>query len=1071
LKITSFSIKGFGIFTNSKVDETGNGICLFTGQNESGKSTLMRFIRSCLFGMKGQRGSIDEPLNGGSHGGTMDIVLEDGSTQRMILDGRKLFFEDSGPGNIQLEDGPPWISVSRELFDRVFCLGLEDLSKEGSRLLDDRSVRNRLFSASAGLGDISLTEVFSSLSDEMASIIKTRGRSSGTVGDLKHKISEVDSKMLELGDAGKRYSDLQDKKITLEGRIAEISGEIERTRRELNQSKRLENLLGPWNELKGIEESLKFLMAAENFPPSGEQRFLEIKKQKDAFLKEITGKEKFLEKKRIELDSLEINWEVLKMEGEIEKLRDERSAISGLPEENAVLGQKLEGIKKELNGLLEQIANSWETGDLESADLSFNARQEAAKMINDISDIRRERSTCNEMLSKLQREQERSHGIYQDIKNDLLDYGERIPEKKELERDFASIDQLRDVLEESSRTSEKTDHLKQSVSENRKRVEDLISKRGSSKMFIPYPWIAGMVILLCGSIILSFFMPDPLPALLAAGISGFVTAGSFLLNSVQSRNNRKIESELEKEITRLDQRYEELVPELDEYQVRMKKQELQIRDLAGGLGIDSSMLKDEAHLFRLSLKNRFNRLKTISKMVDDLERAHLDLEEKVRFLEEKEQYSQVLEEKMEGMLKCWREWLQAHFLPVDTRPSDLAGMVQNILSAKRVLSSLKDVTAEYERTAMRLHEKNDLLDRLVSRGGLRCGVDDPAVKIDILVSALGVQKDRLRKRDHLQDNIEQLLLDIDAQKENFSRYQKELDELLKTAGCEKEEDFFRLSRDSRDLEELRKNSRHIKSRITGIAGSEEELQKLQEELEDSDPIEIKADIDTCRQKLERLEKIYDEAQKELGATESLIRELSVDKRQSQLIQEREFLLTEASRASRRWMKLALCRSLIEQAMEKYEKERQPEVVELAGRYMRTITGGRYGLLSSFDDHRIVLTDLVHDQKKEEPAWSSGLADQAYICLRLSLAVVLGRMSEPLPIVLDDIHLRFDHERQKGLARVLLEVSRVHQVFFFSCSPAFRQILSGVTPARHSKPPRYFSLTSGKVAEDEVKQNL
>src|SRR6056297_4221500 len=158
------------------------------------------------------------------------------------------------------------------------------------------------------------------------------------------------------------------------------------------------------------------------------------------------------------------------MEGEIEKLRDERSAISGLPEENAVLGQKLEGIKKELNGLVEQIANSWDTDDLESADMSFNARQEAAKMINDISDIRRERSTCNEMISKLQGEQERSHRIYQDIKNELLDYGERIPEKKELEQDFASIDQLRDILEERSRISEKAEYLKESVSENRKRV-------------------------------------------------------------------------------------------------------------------------------------------------------------------------------------------------------------------------------------------------------------------------------------------------------------------------------------------------------------------------------------------------------------------------------------------------------------------------------------------------------------------------------------------------------------------------------------------------------------------------
>lgn len=44
-------------------------------------------------------------------------------------------------------------------------------------------------------------------------------------------------------------------------------------------------------------------------------------------------------------------------------------------------------------------------------------------------------------------------------------------------------------------------------------------------------------------------------------------------------------------------------------------------------------------------------------------------------------------------------------------------------------------------------------------------------------------------------------------------------------------------------------------------------------------------------------------------------------------------------------------------------------------------------------------------------WSSGLGDQVYLALRLRLSRVLRRKVESMPLLLDDVLVRFDIERQ------------------------------------------------------------
>ena len=75
MKIKTLDIYGYGKWVNQKF-EIEDGLQLFYGQNEAGKSTLQSFIRSILFGFQTKRRRINqlnryEPRHGEVYGGRL----------------------------------------------------------------------------------------------------------------------------------------------------------------------------------------------------------------------------------------------------------------------------------------------------------------------------------------------------------------------------------------------------------------------------------------------------------------------------------------------------------------------------------------------------------------------------------------------------------------------------------------------------------------------------------------------------------------------------------------------------------------------------------------------------------------------------------------------------------------------------------------------------------------------------------------------------------------------------------------------------------------------------------------
>jgi len=73
-------------------------------------------------------------------------------------------------------------------------------------------------------------------------------------------------------------------------------------------------------------------------------------------------------------------------------------------------------------------------------------------------------------------------------------------------------------------------------------------------------------------------------------------------------------------------------------------------------------------------------------------------------------------------------------------------------------------------------------------------------------------------------------------------------------------------------------------------------------------------------------------------------------------------------------------------------------------------------------------------------WSTGLADQVYLAMRLAWTQDFAEHAEPLPLILDDVLVTFDPTRQLGAAKVILDIAQRHQIIMFTCQPGVKEIV-------------------------------
>lgn len=347
----------------------------------------------------------------------------------------------------------------------------------------------------------------------------------------------------------------------------------------------------------------------------------------------------------------------------------------------------------------------------------------------------------------------------------------------------------------------------------------------------------------------------------------------------------------------------------------------------------------------------------------------------------------------------WKSWLEARGL-VDWGEDPVA--VRELLAAaqeRRRLAATRDAhlaTATRERTAAEAWVVR-LVDVVKS-------FDDTAGQIPTLTGALELAaraRASLERAHSVRDDRSQLLARIHSFEAEKSAAQVQLEQLQSVLG------------------EIA-NARGLDSADT-LAQLEDKSALIEEELAE-------------------VRRTYEALADEVAGLRGRLDDEGRDDRMARARQELEGLRTEAVKAAERYTVLALSVRLLDRARERFEAERQPEVVRTAARVFSAMTSGRYR------DVRVPLDgtgiSVISEQGvvRSSEELSRGTAEQLYLALRVGLIGSLGEMGKMLPILMDDVVVNFDPERRSGSALAVGELARMRQVIFFTCHPETAELL-------------------------------
>lgn len=303
-------------------------------------------------------------------------------------------------------------------------------------------------------------------------------------------------------------------------------------------------------------------------------------------------------------------------------------------------------------------------------------------------------------------------------------------------------------------------------------------------------------------------------------------------------------------------------------------------------------------------------------------------------------------------------------------------------------------------------------------------------------SELGRAKDKRAEMIRLESELESVASETGIGRGSFESDVRKLNALI-TTSCT-------ISEAKTTAEAIRSEYQRAKNALEEYLepyGSAEELERI---------VDLKKKRDEIENKIENFKKIMDSAgidtgseappapddpteeiekkQRELGEIISKKKAILDDAETERLLDLRSALSAELDSEIRKWGVLSLERYIADTACDDIYENMQPQVIQTADRYLDMMTGGLYRMEGNPRTKDVSIRGGTEVKTKKQ--WSSGLAGQ--VCLSLKLAVAKELSEEKLPILLDDVLLVFDSERKLGACRALSEAAKDMQIIFFTC---------------------------------------
>lgn len=1038
MRIDGWSIDGYGTFSQFEHRGLSDNLTVFLGPNEAGKSTLLGFIRSILFGFPSRNQDFRyDPLYGGRHGGRLFVEGSGGIyTVQRYSDKReafKLWRPDNSEGN-EAELQQLLGHASRPLFTSIFAFSLTELQDPNFQKKDE--VRERIFSSSLQGARNSARTAIAQLEKQNDPVHKQRARSSQLI-DLQTRIQSAQRELEQARQRARHYEELTHQELDLSKQIEGLGEAFFQQQSQLQRYQLLIELWPKWHEKTGLQRELADQDAIDVFPDHAEARHAEILSQIKELERNVHDRQLEREGLLEQLKALVLEDRLQELAPTIDALHAERALFQEWSQALAEDDRRREAAARQLTDALATMGGDWTRQRLEGFTPTLPVVDEIRHWANQmtsaeqhLAETHRDHKTAVQTLEEADR-------LVAAQEQRRLELG-GAQSLAELERREASLIALKtkhvELKERQAEATALQDRFHALELERRRQAPQQTAGFPQTLRFILWGaalvfgglalWsLSGSNLIVTGALALATVIFGLLPFLRMAGTSNTGSADHFLAAQLK-----------------------EVTAKLGECQSAITVRERELKALVADLSLEAppSPFELEALLQRL-VRDR--------EQAHHVENARLECERLLsvrqtaaRQAETAKAALQTAQETLEGLIQSWDAWRAAAGLMEVRTPQGVLDFLQEVGEARGHLRVLQEVENRCTALVAKLGSYRTQAAQLL----LEAGEPSPGNDAHLIqgLEGLFVRIQRAKEARSTHASITEALASLDgklaSQRTELSDAAANRDALYAEAGALDATEFERRRELYEIRQELKRSIDSLQNDLETRLGLGERAEELRCELATGEVASWQEDIARLEAETQTQQAKRDEINQRLGELKK--ERLGLEEAADVIAHEHrvQALIEEFRQAARAWKVRALAHRMIQDTIKDMERTRQPAVLAHATDLFSHVSEGRYPRLAQHEAGDLIIEDR-HGIRLDAGDLSRGTMEQLYLCLRLGLIREFAHQSVVLPLVMDDVFVNFDPERARRVAEAIARFSDDHQVLVFTCHPGTASLLTDVRP--------------------------
>ncbi len=424
---------------------------------------------------------------------------------------------------------------------------------------------------------------------------------------------------------------------------------------------------------------------------------------------------------------------------------------------------------------------------------------------------------------------------------------------------------------------------------------------------------------------------------------------------------------------------------------------------------------------------------------DELQQSRQTWMQQQRDLKQLDKVLTSVRELHENAESQWSDW-QGQWQTITARlqlPKDI--LPEEVQVRFTSLNQLFETYATYTEQHRRIHGIQDNFDRFseqVRRLADRLEVEsreDPIRTMRSIAQILGEAIEQENQWNAATRKIEELQGELAKATIGEQTALAEMQQLCREAKCEDPSDLLNIEQRSRERREILRELKTI-DEVLGELSVHQSLESFLQRVRETDADDLSHRILSLTADHQTLLEQEQKMREEIAVLSDRLTQLDFTSAAAACAEAADALRSQLVQDIRRYARLRMAEAVLGTLMEQYREKNEGPVLKLAGDYLSRLSlGSLVGLTTELDErgNPILYGVRPNNRTLAVAGMSEGLADQLYLALRLASLRLHLSQHAALPLICDDLLIKFDDQRSQATLEVLAELSDHTQIIFFT----------------------------------------